>query len=78
MMPVQIKTCKYEKVAKKSRLTNGGMIYKSEEATNFRVNERTIQRNIDDIMNYFEKEAVNQVIVNGIINVCVREFRCSC
>ena len=50
-----------------SRLANGGMIYKSEEATNFGVNERTIQRDIDDIRNYLEQEAIDQGIVNEIV-----------
>lgn len=50
-----------------SKLMNGSMIYKSEEAVNFGVNERTIQRDIDDIRNYLEQEAIEQGIVNEII-----------
>lgn len=42
------------------------MIFKSEEAVNFGVNERTIQRDIDDIRNYLDQE-VEQGIVNEII-----------
>lgn len=50
-----------------SRLMNGCMIFKSQEATNFGVNERTIQRDIDDIRNYLEQEAVDRGVVNEII-----------
>jgi len=51
-----------------SRLANGGMIYKSEEATNFGVNERTIQRDIDDIRNTFQlfaNQTERLVVANG-------------
>ena len=50
-----------------SRLVNGCMVYKSEEAINFGVNERTIQRDIDDIRNYLEQAAVDQGVVNEIV-----------
>lgn len=50
-----------------SRLVNGCMVYKSEEAINFGVNERTIQRDIDDIRNYLKQAAVDQGVVNEIV-----------
>ena len=50
-----------------SKLMNGAMIYKSKEAVNFGVNERTIQRDIDDIRNYLEQKAMEQGIINEII-----------
>lgn len=50
-----------------SRLVKGCMVYKSEEAINFGVNERTIQRDIDDIRNYLEQAAVDQGVVNEIV-----------
>ena len=50
-----------------SRLMNGCMIFKFQEAANFGVNERTIQRDIDDIRNYLEQEAADQGVINEII-----------
>ena len=46
---------------------NGCMIFKFQEAANFGVNERTIQRDIDDIRNYLEQEAADQGVINEII-----------
>ena len=37
-----------------NKLLNGKRVNKSEEANNFGVNERTIQRDIDDIRKYLE------------------------
>ena len=50
-----------------SKLMDGHIVNKSEESSNFRVNERSIQRDIDDIRNYMEQEAVDHGIHNEII-----------
>jgi predicted DNA-binding transcriptional regulator YafY len=50
-----------------TRLINGGLVYKAEEAANYGVNERTIQRDIDDIRNYLEQRTDNSGIVNSVI-----------
>lgn len=39
-----------------SKLLNNQLINKAEEANNFHANERSIQRDIDDIRNYFDEE----------------------
>ena len=55
------------------------MVYKSEEAINFGVNERTIQRDIDDIRNYLEQAAVDQGVVNEIVGeVFLQMYECIC
>lgn len=41
-----------------TKLINGCLINKSEEAQNYGVNERSIQRDIDDIINYLELEGL--------------------
>ena len=50
-----------------SKLMNGAIVNKTEEAVNFGVNERSIQRDIDDIRNFLEQEAVEQGIINEVI-----------
>lgn len=50
-----------------SKLMNGYVVNKAEEAVNFGVNERSIQRDIDDIRNYLEQEAVDDGIINEVI-----------
>lgn len=50
-----------------TKLTNGCLINKAEEAQNYGVNERSIQRDIDDIRNYFENEAANVGFINSVI-----------
>lgn len=50
-----------------SKLMNGYVVNKTEEATRFGVNERSIQRDIDDIRNYLEQEAYEQGIINEVI-----------
>lgn len=37
-----------------TKLINGSVINKAEEANNYNVNERSIQRDIDDIRNYMD------------------------
>lgn len=50
-----------------TKLINGYTINKSEEAQTCGVNERSIQRDIDDIRNFLENEAVNSGFINSII-----------
>ena len=50
-----------------SRLMNGAIINKFEEAANFNVNERSIQRDIDDIRNFLEQSVVNSGAERSII-----------
>lgn len=50
-----------------SRLMGGGLVNKAEEAQNYGVNERTIQRDIDDIRNYLESGVETEGVVNTII-----------
>ena len=50
-----------------SKLMNGQVVHKKEEALSYGVNERSIQRDIDDIRNYLEQEAVEHGIVNQVI-----------
>lgn len=50
-----------------TKLMNGYIINKTEEAQNSGVNERSIQRDIDDIRNFLENEAVNSGFVNSVI-----------
>ena len=46
---------------------NGAIVVKSEEASKFGVNERTIQRDIDDIRNHLEQEVTTQGTINEIV-----------
>lgn len=50
-----------------TKLLNGGVINKAEEANNFGVNERSIQRDIDDIRNYMDLSVADSGIVNSVI-----------
>ena len=50
-----------------TKLMNGALVNKATEATNYGVNERTIQRDIDDIRNYLEQRGVEDGIVNSVI-----------
>ena len=50
-----------------SKLMNGCVVSKSEEAMNYGVNDRSIQRDIDDIREYMD----NNMIENGIRNTVV-------
>jgi len=49
-----------------TRLINGQTVNKAEEARKYRVNERSIQRDIDDIRNFLELEAENMGYINTI------------
>lgn len=50
-----------------SRLMNGGLVNKAEEAQRYGVNERSIQRDIDDIRGHLG----NQTTIDGIVNSIV-------
>lgn len=50
-----------------TKLMNGQTVSKAKEARNYNVNERTIQRDIDDIRNFLESDAENTGIINSII-----------
>lgn len=63
-----IKSDKIERVlAIYTKLMNGYLISKTEEATNYGVNERTIQRDIDDIRNYLENESERIGYINSVV-----------
>lgn len=49
-----------------TKLLNGYLVKKSEEAHFYGVNERSIQRDIDDIRNYMENEGVNAGFINSV------------
>lgn len=50
-----------------TKLMNGCFVYKSEEAQNYGVNERSIQRDIDDIRNFLELDAENTGCINSVV-----------
>lgn len=50
-----------------TRLLGGYSVNKAEEAQRYGVNERTIQRDIDDIRNFLETDAENTGIINSVI-----------
>lgn len=50
-----------------TKLMNGYLISKAEEAMNYGVNERSIQRDIDDIRNYLEADAERIGCINSVI-----------
>lgn len=50
-----------------SKLMGGALVNKAEEAQNYGVNERTIQRDIDDIRNHLETCAETTGVINTII-----------
>lgn len=50
-----------------SKLIGGQIINKAKEAQSHGVNERSIQRDIDDIRNFLEDETVNTGIVNSVV-----------
>lgn len=50
-----------------TKLMNGYLVSKSEEAVNYGVNERSIQRDIDDIRNYLEADAERVGCINSVI-----------
>lgn len=50
-----------------TKLINGSIVNKATEATNYGVNERSIQRDIDDIRNFMEQSIADSGGVNSII-----------
>lgn len=50
-----------------TKLLNGYIVNKAAEANEYGVNERSIQRDIDDIRNYLEFEAVSSGCLNNVI-----------
>ncbi|MCR5686264.1 MAG: WYL domain-containing protein, partial [Lachnospiraceae bacterium] len=55
-----------------TRLINGGLINKAEEAVRYHVAERSIQRDIDNIRNYLD-EADDGGVINSVIYDRVRK-----
>ena len=63
-----IKSDKIERVLDiYTKLMNGYLVNKAEEAVNYGVNERSIQRDIDDIRNYLEADAERVGCINSVI-----------
>lgn len=50
-----------------TKLINGYLVNKKEEALKYGVNERSIQRDIDDIRNYLENNAMDVGCINSVI-----------
>lgn len=50
-----------------TKLMNGYLVRKAEEAANYGVNERSIQRDIDDIRNYLEADGERVGCINSVI-----------
>lgn len=67
-MPASVGSDKIERVLGiYTKLMNGEVVNKAEEAVNYNVNERSIQRDIDDIRNYMEQSIPDSGIVNDVI-----------
>lgn len=50
-----------------TKLLNGAVVKKATEAVNYGVNERSIQRDIDDIRNYLDLQGTENGILNSVI-----------
>lgn len=50
-----------------SKLMSGSIVNKAAEAINYGVNERSIQRDIDDIRNYLDQKGVEDGIINSVV-----------
>lgn len=50
-----------------TKLMNGCLVNKIEEAQNYGVNERSIQRDIDAIRNFLELDSENTGFINPVI-----------
>ena len=50
-----------------TKLINGAVVKKAAEAVNYGVNERSIQRDIDDIRNYLDLQGAEDGILNSVI-----------
>jgi predicted DNA-binding transcriptional regulator YafY len=56
-----------------TRLMNGALVNKAEEATRYHTSERSIQRDIDDIRNYLEETEDNGGVINTVVYDRVRK-----
>lgn len=50
-----------------AKLMNGAIVNKAEEALHYNVNERSIQRDIDDIRNYLDQKGAEDGVLNTVI-----------
>lgn len=50
-----------------TKLINGAIVNKASEAVHYGVNERSIQRDIEDIRNYMDLKGTNDGIINSVI-----------
>ena len=50
-----------------TKLLGGGLVNKAEEAQKYDVNERTIQRDIDDIRNFMDNHMEDTGIINSVV-----------
>lgn len=50
-----------------TKLLNGRVVNKAEEANNYGVNERSIQRDIEDIRNFMDESVADSGIVNSVV-----------
>ena len=50
-----------------TKLMDGSLVNKAQEAQNYGVNERTIQRDIDDIRNFLDLDSDNTGIINSVV-----------
>ncbi len=50
-----------------TKLLGGGLVNKAEEAQKYDVNERTIQRDIDDIRNFMDNHVEDTGIINSVV-----------
>lgn len=73
-MPVHTENTSVDKIERifgiYTKLTKGCIVNKSEEAANYRVNKRSIQRDIDDIRNFIDQSIFDSGIVNSVIYNC--------
>ena len=71
MRDLEYENVKSDKIARilgiYTKLMNGGIVNKAEEARKYGVNERSIQRDIDDIREYFENETADIGFINSVI-----------
>lgn len=56
-----------------TKLMNGYLVSKAEEAVNYGVNDRSIQRDIDDIRNYLEADSERVGCINSVIYDRIRK-----
>ena len=71
MRDLEYENVKSDKIARilgiYTKLMNGNIVNKAEEARQYGVNERSIQRDIDDIREYFENETADIGFINSVI-----------